>query len=117
MDKKRCVSNLETIRRFLNACDGNWRNALYIECSTCKYDASCCDLLFVPDEDGTPLLLPVADVELMVGEVLDKTDCLGLMTNLRFAELFRKWFQRLSTDPAVCPFLQAEKALHAPENW
>lgn len=117
MEKTRCVSNIETIRRFLNATEGNWRNTLYIECSTCKYGGDCQDRLFVPDADGTPLLLPVSDVELLIGGIVDKSECLGLLSNARFAELFQKWMKRMGSDPAMCPFLQAEKMLHAPENW
>ena len=117
MEKKHCVSNIETIRRFLNATEGNWRNTLYIECSVCKYGGECRDHLFVPDEDGTPLLLPVSDVELLIGRLVDKSECLGLVSNARFAALFHKWMQRLASDPAACPFLQADKLLNAPEDW
>lgn len=117
MEKKRCVSNIETIRRFLNATEGNWRSSLYIECSVCKFGGDCRDHLFVPDEDGTPLLLPVSDVELLIGGPVDKSECLGLLSNARFSELFHKWMQRLASDSAVCPFLQVGKLLHSPENW
>lgn len=120
MGESRCTSNIKTVHRFLNATDANWRNSFYIECTTCKFgaDPKCCDgFLFVPDEDGTPLLLPVHDAELLAARPIDKSECLGLVTNLRFESLFQKWFRSLSTDHNACPYLQAVKKLYAPEKW
>lgn len=120
MDQSRCCSNIKVIHRFLTATDANWRNSIYIECSACKFGAdqtTCGDFLFVPDEDGTPLLIPVHDAEILAATVIDKSECLGIVTNLRFENLFQKWFRTLSADTGVCPYLQAIKKLHPPEKW
>lgn len=120
MGESRCRSHIKVIHRFLTATDANWRNSIYIECSCCKFDAdvqSCGDFLFVPGEDGTPLLLPVSDAAVLAARLIDKSECLGLVTNLRFENLFHKWFQSLSPETGSCPYLQAIKKLHAPAEW
>ena len=120
MGESRCASNIKTIHRFLTVTDANWRSSIYIECSCCKFDAdaqSCGDFLFAPDEDGTPLLLPVRDAAILAARPIDKSECLGIVTNLRFEALFHKWFQSLSPKADGCPYLQAIKTLHAPEQW
>ncbi|MEG0541817.1 MAG: hypothetical protein RR461_03075 [Angelakisella sp.] len=120
MGESRCRSNIRLIHRFLNATDANWRNSIYIECAVCKFgidQTTCGDFLFAPDEDGTPLLIPVCDAEILAATVIDKSECLGIVTNLRFENLFGKWFRGLGTDHGLCPYLQAIKKLHPPEKW
>lgn len=120
MSESRCISNIKTIHQFLNATDANWRNSIYIECTACKFDAdrqTCGDFLFVPDEDGTPLLLPVRDAEILAARSIDKSECLGLVSSLRFESLFQKWFRMMSSSADKCPYLQVVQKLHAPEKW
>lgn len=120
MGESRCSSNIKTIHRFLNATDANWRNSIYVECTTCKFETDrqrCGDFLFVPDEDGTPLLLPTSDAEILAATIIDKSECLGLVSNLRFENLFQKWFRSLAYNTTSCPLLQAVKQLYPPEKW
>ena len=58
-----CITDIKTIHQFLNLTGGNWRNSIYIECKVCKYARTegCGDYLCVPDENGTPVLLPVKE--------------------------------------------------------
>lgn len=120
MSKSICLTNMKTIYHFLSATDANWRNSIYVECSVCKAKAKvpgCGDFLFVPDEDGTPLLLPIWYAEIFSARVIDKSECLGLISNARFEDLFHKWLRTMAAEPSVCPLLDAAKKLHPPEKW
>ncbi len=118
----RCKTSIKIIHSFLNATGGNWRNAAYIECRCCKYEKTdlCTgvqDLLYVPDADGTPLLLPVADAEILFARRLDKSECLLELSNLRFQELFRRYIAQYCDDKAHCPLLTICEKQSEPESW
>lgn len=104
--KSRCRSDIQLIHAFLDATGGNWRSSLYVECH-CKYGKTdCADFLYTPDEAGRPILLPCRDAEILFARVLDKSECLGIISNLCFKELFSAWLSLRAPDPSLCPFLQ-----------
>ena len=108
MAKKQCLAPAGVVRAFLESADDNWRNSFYIECSGCKYEKAegCGDFLFVPASSGQPVLLPIHDAEIIFGLLIDKSECLGVMGNLRFAEFYRKWIAQSRPAPdRQCPLL------------
>ena len=68
----------ETLVRFLESAEGNYRNALYIRCSACRYhrEEHCGDFLFIPGHDCVPILFPLADAMDVIGHI-DPSDCAG----------------------------------------
>ena len=52
--------NLKTIADFMDAAQGNYRNALYISCNVCGYskESHCGDFLFIAGSDGSPICFP-----------------------------------------------------------
>lgn len=105
-----CKTPVRVIHSFLNATGGNWRNAVYVECRYCKYERTnlCAkqpDMLYVAAVDGSPLLLPVSDAEILFARRLDKTECLIEISNLRFQELFRLYISPYCEDKTHCPLL------------
>ena len=119
MSQSKCKSNIKTLHAFLNATKGNWRNSLYIECSICKYEKTdwCEDHLFAADSDGTPLLIPVSDANIVFARIADKSECLGIIKNVRFTDLFSQWFSDVCNNVNECPLVQVEKILGSPKNW
>ena len=118
----RCKTSIKIIHSFLNATGGNWRNSAYIECRHCKYEKSelCAeipDLLYAPAMDGTPLLLPAADAEIIFARRLDKSECLLEMSNLRFQELFKQYITHYCDDKTHCPLLAICEKQSEPESW
>lgn len=106
-----CKTPIRIIHSFLNATEGNWRNAVYIECRYCKYErTSLCtkqpDMLCVAAADGSPLLLPVSDAEILFARCLDKSECLVEISNLRFQDLFRLYISQYCEDKTSCPLLR-----------
>lgn len=69
---------------FLRAVQGNWRNALFIQCSQaacpCEVSQSCQGFLLTADAEGIPLLMPVSEICRLTGESVEATDCRGLLT-------------------------------------
>lgn len=114
MNKNKCKTDIQTIHSFLYSAQGNWRNSLYVDCSLCKFckEENCGNFLFVPAFDGTPILLPVFDAAIITGRPIDKSECLGIISNSKFYELFSLWFKLNIDIDEPCPFLQVAKHIH-----
>lgn len=114
MNANECKTDLRTIHSFLCSAQGNWRNSVYVDCSMCKFckENHCGNFLFVPSCNGSPILLPVSDAEILTGHLIDKSECLGTISNLKFHELFSLWFKMNIDNDESCPFLQAAKRSH-----
>lgn len=105
-----CITDIKTIHRFLTLTEGNWRNSIYIECKTCKYapHGGCADYLCIPDENGTPVLLPVSDAKVLFTKYIDPSECLLWISHNRFLEIYRGWNRKHCTEQDKCPFLIKE---------
>lgn len=114
MNANECKTDIRTIHSFLCSAQGNWRNSIYVDCSICKFnkESQCGNFLFVPAYNGSPILLPVSDAEILTGHPIDKSECLGVISNLKFHELFSLWFKLNIDSDEPCPFLQAAKRPH-----
>ncbi|MBQ3179322.1 MAG: hypothetical protein IJB52_16005 [Clostridia bacterium] len=101
-----CITDIKTIHRFLTLTEGNWRNSIYIECKTCKYEPheGCGDYLCVPDENGAPVLLPVSDAKVLFTKYIDPSDCLLWIRHNRFLAIYRAWDRRHCAEQDKCPF-------------
>lgn len=78
--------------RFLRCAGGNWRNAIYIECSACPYSqASCSGYLLAADADGKPVLCPIERLHGLAGEHVSKEECIGVLSRQAFDALFSQW--------------------------
>lgn len=111
---KGCKTPAKQIFEFLNITGVNWRNAVYIECRYCEYRRSdlCVqvpDFLAAPDRNGIPLLLPVSDARCIFARQLDKTECLLVISNLRFQTLFEFYIHKTLSDETKCPLLELHK--------
>jgi hypothetical protein len=92
---------------FLNATGGNWRNSLYIDCRVCRVGR--CDhpdFLYVPDENGGVIILPVRDAEIVFGRMMDKSECLNVISNAQFADLFAQYLKRFEGGEYPCALLR-----------
>lgn len=105
-----CKTPIRTIHNFLNATGGNWRNSIYVECRCCQYKkpgicAEQSDWLYTPASDGTPLLLPISDAQILFSRTIDKSECLLGISNLRFQTLFQRYIMPRRHDNTQCPLL------------
>lgn len=83
MDDPALNVSYETIARFFEAAEGNYRNAVYVTCSSsCQRAEGCRDFLFIPGGDCRPVIFPVSDAAAFIGTAIDPSDCAGTMTGL-----------------------------------
>ena len=98
MDQTKPLSiSYENLVRFFEATEGNYRNALYIRCSSCRYcrEEGCGDFLFIPGHDAESFLGPV-----------DCSDCAGILTGTTFLQLYHQWLMLCTSSEETCPFHQ-----------
>lgn len=107
---------LKTIAVFMEAAQGNYRNALYVRCSVCLYsrESHCGDFLFIAGHDGIPILFPVYDAEQFFGHNIDCSECIGNISNQDFLRLYHKWIQLNTSTDNVCPYHQILHFLNKP---
>ena len=99
--------NRQYLYRFLNACEGNWRNAVFIQCSVCPFSEQLRPgYLLTADADGQPLLYPVEAFCRQTGEFITKDECIGEMSGYTFEQLYRSWLLWHTTSPRRCGILQ-----------
>lgn len=97
----------QNIAEFLEAAEGNYRNAIYVTCScNSKEEAGCRDFLFIPGHDCRPILFPRRDAALFLGVSIDPTDCAAQISGHAFLRLYSKWISLVLSSPAGCPVLQ-----------
>lgn len=88
------TNEIRELYRFLKLCVGNYRNALYIECS--------CDFLMIADQDAKPILFPVRNFYELTGEYPQKDEMCGVMSKQSFENIYRGWLL-WNTDGTGCP--------------
>ena len=118
MEKQRCKTHIRVLHGFLNSARSNWRNSVYIECSVC-HGGGCGleDFLYAPAEDGTPLLLPVSDAEIVFGRMIDKSECLGTVSNAKFKDLFFLYLKKFKGTEPSCPLINVCIEQSKPEEF
>lgn len=105
----KCYTHFNDIGRFITNVGDNWRNSIYITCSACKYKKeSCCDDLLVSfDNIGTPAIIMVNDANYIFGSIMDKSEFLCEMSNVKFEAIYQKFLQKnIDGKISVCPLLQ-----------
>lgn len=91
----------------LTALQGNWRNAIYIQCASCPYAGQACDgYLLAADADAVPILFPVPLFRELTGEVVDKEACIGILNRQAFESLYHKWLVWHTESGQQCSILQ-----------
>lgn len=111
----------ETIARFFEAAEGNYRNAMYILCSCPRErNGRCGDFLFIPGHDCIPILLPCSDAEAFLNTQIDSTDCAGILSSKTFFRLYHKWLELITDSDQICPLKQILPLLNQEriaKNW
>ena len=92
---------------FMCATQGNWRNAIYIVCSSCPYSGQSCDgHLLSATADGVPILFPCSLYEELTGESIDKNECAGVLTCQAFESLYHLWLIWNTPTKDQCSIIQ-----------
>ena len=113
---EKCYTDCMNVARFINNVHGNWRNSMYVTCSVCKYkqEACCNDLLVSFDKEGKPLLITVTDANYIFGTIIDKSECLLELSNVKFRCIFENFLDQYTHEvTGDCPFLKVVKLAKA----
>lgn len=105
MTNTHCSADAKHIRRFLNTCQGNWHNCIYVNCASCKTPGFCREpgFLFHPDEKGVPCILPFSDARILFARVPEPAECLSVLTTVQFLSLYRDFLKSHHFPDGYCP--------------
>lgn len=103
---------------FLRAVQGNWRNALFIQCSCavcpCAVSQACQGFLFAVDAEGKPLLVPATEIRRLTGESIEPAECRGVLERQAFESAYWQYIEWHTDSGRECPLLQLGLSLHCP---
>lgn len=93
---------------FLSAVEGNWRNAIYVECGEQSYPhaGECGAVLFAADADRAPVLLPTAVIHSCGGQEVDKLECMACLEKQAFVAAYRQFIDWHTDSDGDCPLRQ-----------
>ena len=93
---------------FLSAVEGNWRNAIYVECGeqNCPHANQCGAVLFTADADGAPILLPAAVIRSCGGQEVDKLECMACLEKAAFVAAYRQFIDWHTDSDGGCTLRQ-----------
>lgn len=93
------------VYQLMKAAQGNIFNCMYIDCTNCNNtkDGFCGDFIFSILCNGSPILLPISDINLIQGFSQDKSDFLGIISSSRFSDLFFLFLIENTSSDTGCP--------------
>lgn len=100
---------------FLEACGGNWRNAVYVSCEYCYHPckAECRGCLLTADIKGRPMAISLTQFEAITGWKVEPSDCIGRLSRYAFDELFRYYRIWECDDLSTCLLSHLDGAISA----
>ena len=105
METTYCLADAKHIRRFLDACDGNWHRCIYVECANCRVKNPCnqSGFLFCPDYRAVPLILPLSDADMLFACRPEPEECLGVFKDTVFREVYAQFLKGQKIISPDCP--------------
>lgn len=95
---------------FLQAVQGNWRNALFIQCNCaacpCAVSQSCQGFFLAADTEGKPILVSVLEISKLTGESIEPTECRGLLERQAFEAVYHQYIEWHTDSDQECALLQ-----------
>lgn len=101
---------------FLRAVQGNWRNALFIQCNgaNCPHEVLqfCQGYLLTADAEGKPLLESVSEACRLTGESVDATECCGVLERQAFETAYCQYIEWHTESSQMCALMQLYSTSH-----
>lgn len=101
-------TDIQTIYEFLHAVQGNWRNSIYVDSSSCGRCGEKCpgDYLIIANEDGAPIAVPVKDMVSISGQSIAKDECIAVMRCKDIRTFYHLWLIWNADTDKECPVEQ-----------
>ena len=105
MEITHCLTDAKHIRRFLDACDGNWHRCIYINCVNCRVKNPCnqSGFLFCPDYRAVPLVLPLSDADILFACRPEPGECLAVFKDSVFLDMYAQFLKEQKILSPDCP--------------
>lgn len=103
---------------FLSGCGGNWRNAVFIPCPPCAHfcKANRCGGLLSADSQGRPILITVRRFEILTGQKIDPSECVGTLSKSAFESVYARYLLWLLDSPQQCPLRCLDAQIPQPND-
>ncbi len=103
MKKDKC-----TVYPFMEAVKGNWRNALFVECSFCPYGKTekCEGHMVTADAEGKLIVMAVSEFQSKTGQQVEKAECKGSIERRAFLAAFPLYLEWHTETVKTCAILQ-----------
>ena len=91
MKQSHINADAKHLRHFLDLCNGNWHNCVYVRCVFCDTRSFCngSHFLYHLDSSGIPCVLTMADAEMIFSRIPEPTECANAITLDEFLPLYR----------------------------
>lgn len=101
------TNNICPLYQFLNAAEGEWRNAVFVECGSCPYGIKDCgEFLMAMDAQGHPCLFPVDRFRRITDQAVDKEECVTVLRRTEFESLYALWLKWQVVSSEECAIRQ-----------
>lgn len=95
-----CTDMPEKAMEFVRLTGGNWRNSVYVRKFGRRYDDEhYFDLLFVANEKGEPVCLPVPIASKLFNEDIDMRMCKGSLMGGAYEIIYRHYYEEQKSLP------------------
>lgn len=105
METTHCMTDAKYIRHFLNLCEGNWHNCIFVDCTHCPTPGICKEpgFLFKPDQTATPSILPLSDAHILFARSPEPEECLCAITVGQFMGMYDSFLKEQHFPDSYCP--------------
>lgn len=96
---------------FFKSVRGNWRNAIFIQCSSCSCQRAtpCGGFLMTIHADGIPILISVKTIQQLSGETIDPNECIAILDKQTFETIYGLYIEWHTTSSSGCPLEQLHR--------
>jgi len=83
----------DLIKQFIKLCNGNWRHTIYVKKYGERYgDEQYFDLLFVVNDFGHPICIPVPIARILFGEEIGSAFCLDIIKGYTYELIYKYYY-------------------------
>lgn len=120
MKQSHINADAKHLRHFLDLCNGNWHNCVYVRCVSCDTRSFCngSHFLYHLDSSGIPYVLTMADAEMIFSRIPEPTECADAITLDEFLALYSSYLKSIHLASKPCPciaLLRYQENAHY--NW
>lgn len=91
---------------FMKAVRGNWRNAIFVHCTSPSPNCPSDGFLLAADADGKPLMISVKTMRHLTRESIEPVECCAILERRSIEIIFASYLEWHTTSDTLCPLCQ-----------